>query len=93
MQGKDDYIIEYCVRMELTDEMIEHLVKNYLQSQATVTAKMEKAISTIVEMSQSITLRYKLASLLSDKPIIDKLFNGDCLYYLKDTNYGRIEVL
>lgn len=93
MQGKDDYIIEYCVRMELTDEVIEHLVKNFLQSQTTVTAKMEKAISTIVEMSQSITLRYKLASLLSDKRIIDKLINGDCLYYLKDTNYGRTEVL
>lgn len=93
VQGKDCYIIEYCVRMELTDDMIEHLVKNFLQFQTTITGKMEKAISTIVEMSQSITLRYKLASLLSDKRIIANLINGDCLYYLKDTNYGRSEIL
>lgn len=78
--------------MELTDDMIEHLVKNF-QSQWNVTLKMEKAISTIVELSQSVTLRYKLASLLSDKRIIANLINGDCLYYLKDANYGHNEIL
>lgn len=93
LQGKDDYIIEYCVRMELTDDMIEHLVKNFLQSQSSATPKMERAISIIIEMVQSVTLRYKLASLLSDKRIIATLINGDCLYYLKDTNYGRNETL
>lgn len=92
VQGKSDYIIEYCVRMELTDPMIEHLVKSF-QSQTNVTTKMERAISTIVESSQSVILRYRLASLLSDKRIIAKLINGDCLYYLKDSNYGRSEIL
>lgn len=93
MQGKDNYIIEYCVRMELSDDMIEHLVKNFLQLQSSATPKMEKAISTILEMVQSVTLRYKLASLLCDKRGIAGLINGDCLYYLKDTNYGRNETL
>lgn len=93
LQGKDDYIVEYCVRMELTDDMIEHLVKHFLHSQPNASAKMEKAVSTIIEMVQSVTLRYKLASLLSDKRIIATLINGDCLYYLKDTNYGRNETL
>lgn len=93
LQGKEDYIVEYCVRMELTDDMIEHLVKNFLQSQANASAKMEKAVSTIIEMVQSVTLRYKLASLLGDKRIIATLINGDCVYYLKDTNYGRNETL
>lgn len=93
LQGKDDYIIEYCVRMELSDDMIEHLVKNFLQLQSSATQKMERAISIIIEMVQSVALRYKLASLLSDKRIIATLINGDCLYYLKDTNYGRNETL
>ncbi|XP_031632932.1 spatacsin [Contarinia nasturtii] len=93
LQGKDDYIIEFCVRFELTDDMIEHLVKNFLQTQSNATPKMEKAISTIIELVQSVTLRYKLASLLSDKRTIATLINGDCLYYLKDTNYGRNETL
>lgn len=79
--------------MELTDDMIEHLVKNFLQLQSDVTPKMETAISIIIEMIQSVTLRYKLASLLSDKRIIATLINGDCLYYLKDTHYGRNETL
>ncbi|XP_055311007.1 spatacsin [Sitodiplosis mosellana] len=93
LQGKDDYIIEYCVRMELSDDMIENLVKNFLQLQSSATSKMEKAISIILEMVQSVTLRYKLASLLCDKRGIAGLINGDCLYYLKDTNYGRNETL
>lgn len=93
MQGKGDYIIEYCVRMELSDDMIEHLVKNYIQTQTNITTRMEKAMSTIIEMVQSVTLRYRLASLLSDKRTIATLINGDCLYYLKDTNYGRNESL
>lgn len=80
--------------MELTDDMIEHLVKNFLSfTQLRATPKMEKAISTILEMVQSVTLRYKLASLLCDKRGIAGLINGDCLYYLKDTNYGRNETL
>lgn len=93
LQGKYDYFIEYCVRMEITDDMIEHLVKNFLQLQINITPTMEKAMSTIIEMVQSVTLRYRLASLLSDKRIIATLINGDCLYYLKDTNYGRNETL
>lgn len=91
LQGKSDYIIEYCVRMELSDDMIEHLVKNFIQTQTNITQKMEKSMSTIIEMVQSVTLRYRLASLLSDKRTIATLINGDCLYYLKDTNYGRNE--
>lgn len=79
--------------MELTDEMCEHLVKNFLQTQSNATSPMEKAISTIIEMVQSVTLRYRLASLLSEKRIIATLINGDCSYYLKDTNYGRSETL
>lgn len=92
-QGKEQYLADYCLRMELTDEMIENLTKNFLQPQTVVTAKMERAISSIVELVQSVTLRYKLASLLSDKRIIANLINGDCLYYLKDTNYGRNETI
>lgn len=79
--------------MELSDDMIENLVKNFLQLQSSVTPKMEKSISTILELVQSVTLRYKLASLLCDKRAIDGVINGDCLYYLKDTNYGRNETI
>lgn len=78
--------------MELTDSMVEHLVRTF-QSQSNITPKMEKAISIIVQTTQSVILRYRLASLLTDKGIIARLINGDCLYFLKDSNYGCYEIL
>lgn len=91
MQGKETYIAEYLARMELNEDMIEVMVKNFMQQTATTpaTTQMEQNISNIVEMVESVTLRYKLASLLSDKRIIANLINDRSLFYLKDTNYGR----
>lgn len=89
--GKDYYLNEFCSRMELSDDMIETMTKNFLQSKRQITTKMEHAISIIIEMVQSVTLRYKLASLMSEKRIIANLINGETRYYLKDTNYGRNE--
>lgn len=91
VQGKDDHLIEYCVRMEFTDTMIEQLMKSF-QAQSNVTPKMEMAISRIVESSRCVILRYRLASLLSDKRIVSNLINEDCLYFLKDSSYGRHEL-
>lgn len=91
--GKQAYIEEYCARMDLSEDMIEVIVKSYMQQTAVlvVTPQMEQRVSHIVEMVESVTLRYKLASLLSDKRIIATLINDRSLYYLKDTNYGRCE--
>lgn len=81
--------------MELTDAMIEHLVKTFLKYQLTnpVTAKINQAISEIIEHVESVTLRYRLASLVGDKRILSNMLNGDCLAYLQDTDYGRNEKL
>jgi spatacsin len=50
---------------------------------------MESAITKILEMIPTVTLRYRLASLLGIKRIISDLINCDSLYYMKDTDYGR----
>lgn len=91
MQGKQSYIDDYLARMTLSEDMIEVIVKNYMQQTALIaaTTQMEQKISLIVDLVESVTLRYKLASLLSDKRIIANLINNSCIYYLKDTNYGR----
>lgn len=52
---------------------------------------MEQNISTLIEMVESVALRYKLASVLGLKKIIATLINDQCSYYLKDTNYGRMD--
>lgn len=52
---------------------------------------MEQHISNLVEMVDSVTVRYRLASLLGLKRLIAQLINENSLFYLKDTNYGRNE--
>lgn len=91
MRGSEKYLSDYCDRMELTEPMIEAMVKNF-QHQTNVTRSMERCIATLVEMVQTVTLRYKLASQLGLKRCIANLINDQSLYYLKDTNYGRNEI-
>lgn len=91
--GREQYVQDYSARKELSDEMIENILKNYLLSKEKITASSEAAMAVIIEMVQNITLRYKLASLFSGKKIIENLLNSEALYYLKDTNYGRNEMI
>lgn len=53
---------------------------------------MENSISNVILSVKSVTLKYKLASLLGLKRIIADLINEQSLFYLKDTNYGRNDV-
>lgn len=89
IQGKQQYIHDYCARKELTDDMVEIILKNYIQLKDKVTLQSEMAMSNIIEMVQNITQRYKLASLFSGKKIVENLINSEALHYLKDTDYGR----
>lgn len=85
------YLTDYCDRMEMTDAMIEAMVRNF-QHHANITPEMEQNIAVLVEMVETVTTRYKLASLLGLKRCIANLLNDHSLYYLKDTNYGRKEI-
>lgn len=76
--------------MPLTDEMVESLVKTF-QLEPCVTPEMERAIATLVEMVETVTLKYRLASLLGLKRTVHELINENSFYYLKDCDYGRSE--
>lgn len=84
------YLNEFCERMDLTDSTIEAVVKTF-QHQPRVTQAAEANVARLVEMVESVTLRYRLASLLGLKGCIAGLINDHSLFYLKDTNYGRNE--
>lgn len=64
-----------------------------LEIKANITDKKEKAISNIIEITPRTTLKYKLASILGLKRIINDLINDQNLYYLKDTDYGRNDII
>uniref|UniRef100_A0A8D8NAD8 Spatacsin n=1 Tax=Culex pipiens TaxID=7175 RepID=A0A8D8NAD8_CULPI len=88
--GSTPYLEDYLDRMPLTDEMVESLVKTF-QLEPCVTPEMERAIATLVEMVETVTLKYRLASLLGLKRTVHELINENSFYYLKDCDYGRSE--
>lgn len=53
--------------------------------------QMEENLAQLIDFVKSITLKYKLASLLSLKSTVMSLINEQTMYYLKDTDYGRNE--
>nr|XP_040231978.2 spatacsin [Anopheles coluzzii] len=91
MQGESAYLEDYLDRLPLTDGMIETLVKLF-QLEPSLTPRMEQAIGTFIDRIHSVTLKYRLASLLGLKKTIHGLINGGAVYYLKDTNYGKNDV-
>ncbi|XP_058453189.1 spatacsin [Malaya genurostris] len=90
INGEAQYLEDYLDRMPLTDVMIEHLVKTF-QLEPCVTLEMERAVAALVELVESVTLKYRLASLLGLKRTLHELINENSLYYLKDCDYGRNE--
>ncbi|XP_053673730.1 uncharacterized protein LOC128723991 [Anopheles nili] len=91
MRGDSAYLQDYLDRLPLTDGMIEMLVKIF-QLEPHLTPRMELAIGTFIERIQSVTLKYRLSSLLGLKKTTHGLINGGAVYYLKDTNYGKNDV-
>uniref|UniRef100_A0A182W6T0 Spatacsin_C domain-containing protein n=1 Tax=Anopheles minimus TaxID=112268 RepID=A0A182W6T0_9DIPT len=91
IQGETAYLEDYLDRLPLTDGMIETLVKLF-QLEPSLTPRMEQAIGTFIDRIQSVTLKYRLSSLLGLKKTIHGLINGGAVYYLKDTNYGKNDV-
>lgn len=90
LRGNERYLQDYCDRMQLTEPMIEAMVRQF-QHQRDVTARMESAIGRLVELVETVTTRYRLASVLGLKRCVAALINDHSLYYLKDTNYGRCD--
>uniref|UniRef100_A0A182NU39 Spatacsin_C domain-containing protein n=1 Tax=Anopheles dirus TaxID=7168 RepID=A0A182NU39_9DIPT len=89
-QGEATYLDDYLDRLPLTDGVIETLVKLF-QLEPHLTPRMEQAIATFIDRIQSVTLKYRLSSLLGLKKTIHGLINSGAVYYLKDTNYGKTD--
>lgn len=52
---------------------------------------MEEHISELVDLVESVTLKYKLASVLTLKSTILTLINDQTIHYLRDMKFGRRE--
>lgn len=91
VQGDASYILDYIGRFNLTDSMIENLVK--LAQLESIENKQEKVLHDLVMMVKNCDLKFKLASLLGLKGILQQMLNDEqSYYYLLDTKYGNVDI-
>ncbi|XP_030386923.1 spatacsin [Scaptodrosophila lebanonensis] len=90
---KQNFLNDYQYHQRINDDVIEQVVKGYvLYTQNNVSnAKHQESLSQLVELIQSVTLKYRLASILDLKSIVLSLINSSVVHYLRDTNFGRHE--
>ncbi|XP_017959195.2 spatacsin [Drosophila navojoa] len=89
-----NYLQQYLSHQRISDSVIEQVVKGYiLHTQNNPTsAKYDVSLTQLVELIRSVTLKYKLASILGLKAIVMALINDSTVHYLRDTNFGRNEL-
>lgn len=88
-----NYLLEYRCHQRINDNVIEQVVKGYIlytQNNAP-TSQQQESLGQLVDHIRSVTLKYKLASILGLKMIVMSLINDQTVHYLRDTNYGRNE--
>lgn len=91
VNGDAAYLLEYIGRFDLTDGMIENLVK--LAQMETIQKKQEKVLHDLVMMVRNCDLKFKLGSMLGLKGILQKMLNDEqSYYYLLDTKYGNVNI-
>lgn len=93
---RKEYLNDFLEQMDLSDTIIKNIIRNFQQYSQNVnlaiTTKIELCLEDLVHRIQSITLKYRMASLLSFKKIVMSLINDHTLYYLKDSNYGKLDI-
>ena len=71
--------------------MIETIVK--LTQLESITSKQEKVLHDLVMMVRDCGLKFKLASLLGLKGMLQQMLNDEqSYYYLLDSKYGNVDI-
>ncbi|XP_059218694.1 uncharacterized protein LOC106084269 [Stomoxys calcitrans] len=86
IQTKQTYLEEFLQELEITDDCIENVVKGFqiYAKQQRITKQMDEHIAQMVELVSSVSLKYKLASVLTLKSTILSLINNDSIHFLRD---------
>lgn len=88
----EGYLLDFMSRLELTDDMIENVVK--ITKLDKISIKREKFFNDLVMMVSDCRLKFRLASLLGLKGLWQPMLNDPGSYcYLLDSKYGTVDVL
>lgn len=92
MQEDENYLLDFMSRLELTDAMIENVVK--ITQLETISPKQERMLNDLVLMVNDRGLKFRLASLLGLKAQLQQMLNDQGSYcYLLDSKYGKVDAL
>lgn len=88
----ENYLQDYTSRLELTDDIIESVVK--IKQLDKISAKQEKILNDLITMVGDRGLKFRLASHLGLKPQLKEMLNlQGTYYYLLDSKYGTVDIL
>lgn len=87
----ENYLQEFSSRLEITDEIIENVVK--MRHLEKISNKEEKLLGDLVENVSERGLKFRLASLLGLKSHLKRMLNDkSSYYYLLDSKYGSVDI-
>lgn len=88
----ENYLQDYMSRLEITDDIIESVVK--IKQMDKISVKQEKILNDLVMMVSDRGLKFRLASLLGLKSQLQNDLNDQgTYYYLLDSKYGTVNIL
>jgi hypothetical protein len=87
----ENYLEDYTARLELTDEMIEKVIK--MRQMDKISEKQEVLLGNLVNLVNDKGLKFRLASLLGLKSHLKQMLNDHAYYYLIDSKYGSVDIL
>jgi spatacsin len=88
----ENYLLDFMSRLELTDDMIESVVK--ITQLDNISSRQEKILNDLVTMVNNKGLKFRLASLLGLKTLLQQMLNDQGSYcYLLDSKYGTVDIL
>lgn len=92
MLEDEGYLLDFMSRFELSDDMIENIVK--ITQLDNVTSKQERILNDFVMMVSDKGQQFRLASLLGLKGLLQQMLNDQGSYcYLLDSKYGTVDIL
>lgn len=91
ISGEEQYLQDFTARMSLTDLMIENILK--LAKSEPFLNKREKILNDLCLMVRDVGLKFRLASLVGAKGLLQQLLNDEqSFHYILDSKYGTVDI-
>ncbi|CAB3377933.1 Hypothetical predicted protein [Cloeon dipterum] len=88
LKKEQQYLTDFMKVMTLTPALVEDISKRF-QNESSINSDMAKVMKQIVNNVKSVEVKYRIASQLGFKDILENMISGADLPYLRDTVWRR----